>query len=201
MKTMDDVDGHHEAHSHGGRIHVHATVDHLASDFGNSARLCVRLDPALMQKLGLSAEQTVRVATERGRSIVARLDTPLEADLGTGIVRLDRFVRQALKAHLNESVEIERADVAPAKRVELIPAVDVTTAHDLVPHIKNVLAANQTPVSVGAVLYIPFPNSHAGTTYEIHQVADGPGYVDEATEIVLSYHDSHLPEGVLRSRD
>jgi transitional endoplasmic reticulum ATPase len=193
---MNDTHGHHEVHGHGGRVHVHATVDHLASEFSDSARLGVRLDPVLMQKLGVSAEQTVRVATERGRSIVARLDRPMEGDKGSGIIRLDRFVRQALKAHLNESIEIERADVGPAKRVELLPAVDVTMAHDLVPHIKRVLVESHTPASVGAVLYIPFPCSHAGTTYEIHQVADGPGYVDDATEIVLNYHDSHMPEGV-----
>jgi transitional endoplasmic reticulum ATPase len=193
---MNDVHTHQGAHSHGGRLHVHATVDHLGSDFGNGARLGIRLDPALMQKLGRSTDQTVRVATERGRSIVVRLDAPLEGDLGSGIVRLDRFTRQALKAHLNEMVEIESADIGPVKRIELLPAVDVTLAHDLVPHIKDVLVKSRTPVSVGAVLYVPFPNSHAGTTYEVHQVADGPGYVDETTEIVLNYHDSHLPEGV-----
>ncbi len=193
---MNDVHDHREAHSHGGRIHVHATVDHLASDFGSSARLGIRLDPALMQKLGRAVDETVRVATERGRSVVARLDAPLDGDLGSGIVRLDRFVRQALKAHLNEMVEIERADIGPAKHVELLPAVDVTMAHDLVPHIKMVLAENRTPASIGAVLYVAFPNSHAGTTYEVHQVADGPGYIDATTEIVLNYHNSHLPEGV-----
>ena len=68
-------------------------------------------------------------------------------------------------------------------------------AHDLVPHLKKVLVESRTPASVGAVLYIPFPNSHAGTTYEIHKVADGPGIVDETTEVVLDYHDSHLPDG------
>ena len=31
-----------------------------------------------------------------------------------GVVRLDRFVRQALKAHLNETVEIEKADLGGA---------------------------------------------------------------------------------------
>jgi transitional endoplasmic reticulum ATPase len=186
---------HHGAHAHGGRIHVHASVDHLANDLANGARLGIRLDPALMQKLDLRADQTVRVATDRGRSIVARLDAPLDGDLGTGIVRLDRFVRQALKAHLNESVEIEKSELGPVKRIELLPAVDVSMAHDLVPHIKKVLVESRTPASVGAVLYVPFPNSHAGTTYEIHQVADGPGYVEETTEVVLNYHDSHLPEG------
>ena len=192
---MNDLHDHHGAHTHGGRIHVHASVDHLANDFGNSARLGIRLDAALMQKLDLCADQIVRVATDRGRSIVARLNAPLEGDLDTGIVRLDRFVRQALKAHLNESVEIEKADIGPVKRIELLPAVDVSMAHDLVPHIKKVLVESRTPASVGAVLYIPFPKSHAGTTYEIYQVSDGPGYVEEATEVVLNYHDSHLPEG------
>jgi transitional endoplasmic reticulum ATPase len=193
---MDDVsDHHHGAHGHGGRAHVHASVDHLANDVGAGARLGIRLDGALMEKLGAKVDDLVRIATERGRSILARLDKPLDADLDSGTVRLDRFVRQALKAHLNESVEIENAPAKPVKRIELLPAVDVSMAHDLVPHLKKVLVENRSPASIGAVLYIPFPKSHAGTTYEIHQLADTPGYVDEATEVVLNYHDSHLPEG------
>ncbi len=186
---------HHGDHGHGGRAHVHASVDHLANELGNSTRLAIRLDGALMEKLGVAADAIVRVATERGRSVLARLDPPFDADNGTGVIRLDRFVRQGLKAHLNESVEVETTAIGSVKRIELNPAVDVTMAHDLVPHITKYLAASRTPASVGAVLYVPFPGSHAGTTYEVHQVADGPGVVDESTEVVLNYHDSHLPEG------
>jgi transitional endoplasmic reticulum ATPase len=193
---MDDISQHHHGvHTDGGRMHVHASVDHLVNAVGASARLGIRLDGALMQKLGAGVDDLVRIATERGRSILTRLDAPLKADLDTGTVRLDRFVRQALKAHLNESVEIESAQAQPVKRIELMPAVDVSMAHDLVPHLKKVLVESKSPASMGAVLYIPFPNSQAGTTYEIHKVADMPGYVDDATEIVLNYHDSHLPEG------
>ncbi len=193
---MDDISQHHHGtHTAGGRTHVHASVDHLVSAVGVSARLGIRLDGALMQKLGSGVDDLVRIATERGRSILARLDPPLEADLNTGTVRLDRFVRQALKAHLNESVKIECAKAQPVKRIELLPAVDVSMAHDLVPHLKKILVENKSPASTGAVLYIPFPNSHAGTTYEIHKLADAPGYVDDATEVVLNYHDSHLPDG------
>ncbi len=181
--------------ANGGPPHVHASVDHLANEFGNSARLAIRLDPALMQKLGLAADATVRIATERGRSIVVRLDPPLDSDLNSGVVRLDRFVRQALKAHLNESIEIEATAIGFAKYIELTPAVDVSTAHDLAPHLKKVLVASRTPASVGAVVYIPFPNSHSGTTYQIHKVSDGPGYVGETTDVVINYHDSHLPDG------
>src|SRR6478609_9371004 len=123
---MDEVTHPHQhAHGHGGRIHVHASVDHLANEYGNSARVAIVLDGELMRKLGVAADGIVRVATERGRSILARLDPPLDGDHATGTVRLDRFVRQALKAHLNESVEIETADLRPVKRIELNPAVDV----------------------------------------------------------------------------
>src|SRR5207245_652684 len=105
----------HAPHDHGGGlIHVHANVDHLANEFASATRLAIRLDAALMQKLGAAPGAVVRIATERGRSMLARLDAPLTHDLGTGVVRLDRFVRQALKAHLNESVEIEAAEVGAA---------------------------------------------------------------------------------------
>src|ERR1700742_2381441 len=163
---MDHYHPQGDAHSHGGHKHVHAHVDHLASDFGDSARLIAQLDNVLMAQLGVSSGDLVRVATERGRSIIARLDVPKPEDKGTGIMRLNRFMRQALKAHLNEDIEIEPAKLGPAKKVELTPAVDVTMAHDLVPHLKEVMVKSRTPVSVGAVLYVAFPNSHAGTTYE-----------------------------------
>ena len=183
------------AHSHSGTTHVHATVDHLAGEFTAGSRLLVQLDPKLMRSLGVAANDTVRVATERGRNIVVRLAEPATADDGSEIIRLDRFVRQALKAHLNESIEVEPALLEPARLVELTPAVDVSTAHDLVSHLKRVLIDSRTPVSREAVIYIPFPGSPAGTTYQVHKVEDGPGLVTEDTEVVLHYHDSHLPEG------
>src|SRR5262249_9903774 len=148
LRQMDDRT-HHHTHSHGGRTHVHASVDHLANELGNSTRPALRLDGALMAKLGVPADAIVRVAPEGGRSILARLDPPFETDAGTGVIRLDRFVRQALKAHLNESVEVEVADVGTAKRIELNPAVDVTMAHDLVPHIKTCLIESRTPARHG----------------------------------------------------
>lgn len=177
------------------RKHVHVSVDHFANEFANASRMLVSLDERQMEQLGAAAEDVVRIATERGRSILARLGPPLTGDESLGIIRLDRFIRQALKAHLNETVEVELATLKPAKRVELLPAVDVSTAHDLIPHLKRKMVEYRTPASRGAILYIPFANSQAGTTYEVHEVADGPGYVTEDTEIVLHYGDSHVPDG------
>ena len=179
---------------HAPRKRFTATVDHMVSDFSAGARLLVRLDGQLMHEHGLRTNDLVRVTTERGRSLLVRLDSQ-EADQAPGVINIDRFGRQALKVHLNESVTLEPVHVGPARRVELLPAIDVSTAHDLLPHLRQVLIESRTPLSVGAVLYAQFPNSQAGTTYEVHVLADGESYVDESTEISFHYHDTHLPEG------
>jgi transitional endoplasmic reticulum ATPase len=194
----------HDDHSHDHdpqHVHAHprtrfkATVDHLTSDYKTSSRLLVSIDQELLHRHGLAPDEIVRVATERGRSVLVRLDKSLPVDAGRGVVRMDRFLRQALKAHLNEIVEIEPATLKPAARLELNPAIDVSTAHELIPHLKKVLSENRTPVSVGAVLYIAFPGTQAGTTYEVHRVPDGPGIVTEATELRLHFADQHVPQG------
>ncbi len=182
--------------NHPGGFHFHASVEHMASEFASSAHLLAQIDPELMRQHGVAADAIVRVSTERGRSVLVRVAPADESsNFERGVIRLDRFVRQALKAHLNEEVAIERASIGPARRVELVPAIDVSTAHDLQPHLKRVLVENRTPLSIGAILYVSFPNSQAGTTYEVHKLPEGAGYVDESTEIALHYHDSHIPEG------
>jgi transitional endoplasmic reticulum ATPase len=191
---MNHPQDHGHSHDHGHAHHIHATVEHLANEYAAGSRLLVHLDPDLMRRAKLSAGDVVRVSTERGRSLLVRLAEP-EGLFEPGVIRLDRFTRQALKAHLNEEVTIEAAKLSPAKKVELVPAIDVSTAHELPAHIKKVLVESRTPLSIGAILYISFPNTQAGTTYEVHKLPDGQGYVDESTQITLHYHDSHVPEG------
>jgi len=189
------VPGHDDSHDQNGAKHVHATVDYLANDGVDSARVEVALDSILMGSLGLDVNSFARISTSRDRSIAVRIGVPLSEDRGTGTVRLDRFVRQALKAHLNEEVSIEKVTLSPSKRIELRPGIDVTLAHNLEPHLKNILGQNKTPASVGAIIYINFPNSSAGTTYEITMVEGGTAFVDDGTEILIKFHDSHLPDG------
>ena len=186
---------HSHHHNDDRAPHAHVTVDHLARPFSAGARLGVCLDPEVMAKQGLKENDLVRLATDRGRSMAARLDAPLDADWGKGLIRLDRFVRQAIKAHLNEAIEVEPLEVAPVERVELLPAIDVTLAHDLLPHVTKTLLDAATPASIGAVVYITFPGSPSGTTYMMNRVVGGPGPVTAATEIVINFHDSHLPDG------
>ena len=185
--------GHHHDHAHGS--HVHVTVDHWSRPLAEGACLKVGLDGAAMHRLGVAEGDLIRIATDRGRSVVARLTEPLAEDSGKNIIRLDRFVRQSLKAHLNEAVEVEALEPSPVERIELLPAIDVSMAHDILPHIQRTLLRDQTPASQGAVLYVNFPGSPSGTTYTINRIVGGAGYVTADTEIIINFHDSHLPDG------
>jgi transitional endoplasmic reticulum ATPase len=184
-------------HQHGhGAPHVHASVDHLASGQIASPNYFVALDPELAKKLDLAEDGLIRIDTDLGRSILGRYRLENAPERGSGVIKLDRFARQSLKAHLNGSVEIAKFDGRAATKVVLRPAIDVSMAHDLSPHIKSVLVSCKTPVAAGTTLYIRFPGSHAGTTYEVAPMAEGPGVVTDASEVTIDYVDSHLPEGV-----
>ncbi len=179
-------------HSH----HVHAKVDYHVSDAKTSSRCLVYLDEALTEKLGAAAGDLVSLLSDRGRSILARLGPPEARQVEPETVCLDRFLRQGLKARLHESIEVEPAPQdCGIEKVYLLPAIDVTTAHDLIPSLHSTLCENQTPLSVNSVVYIPFAKSNAGTTYEVTRIEGAPGVVSAETVIELEYVDSHLPEG------
>ena len=167
-------DGH--AHGHGG--HVHATVDHLPSDSIHRPVVGVSLDTDLMHALHLHTDDLILLTTDRGRTLLARV-LPEDAGLaGRGLVRLDRFGRQSLKAHLNEEVRVERIEPRRLSGLSCGPGADVSprarpdgayTLHpDRMPHAD----------SDGAVLYIRFPNSQAGTTYEVAPLKSPPASLD-----------------------
>src|SRR4030067_1425479 len=98
------MNSHVHGHAHGqdASPHVHATVDHLAKDRANGSGMLVLLAAALMHSIGAAADDVVRIATERGRSVLARLDAPNPADENTGVVRMDRLVRQGAKGPLDQ---------------------------------------------------------------------------------------------------
>jgi len=187
-------DGH--GHGHGEGRHIHATVDHLASDEIHRPLVQVELDPALIESLGAAAGDLLLVTTDRGRTLLGRAIVSGRLARGSGVIRLDRFGRQSIKAHLNDEVKIERWAERELDRVVLRPGADVSLAHDLVPYIREILLDCKTPVATGAVLYIRFPNSQAGTTYEVAPLKGAPGVVGPQTQILLDQFDSHVPEGL-----
>ncbi len=151
------------------------------------------VDPAALPA-GLRPDDIVWVRTERGRATLARLATAPGAP--AGVLQLDRYQRQALKARIGEVVAIEPAAVGPVRQVTLLPAVDVWGAHHLEEHLRETFAALATPVALGSVVYCQFHDSIAGTHYKVIDVKDGPGIITAATDLRVEYGSTHTTDAI-----
>lgn len=172
-------------------------VDRAQAEDVTSNKCLASMDKKKMVEQGLQPGDILMLKSYRGREVLVRLATPLEEDTGTNIIRLERFTKQALKAKLNETIEAKKISCGPVKKIVLIPAIDVATAHDLESHIRETLVNHQTPVAIDSVLYINFPHSTAGITYTVHELEEGPGIITPETEIQLDYHEAHVVEGAV----
>ena len=160
-----------------------AIVDRSRAERWASPRCEVYLDEEVMARLGVGTGDFVEILAPRGSVVVGRLAPPRSDDGGSGVLRLDRFMRQALRVRLDENVELRPIVLPVAERVTVAAPIDVSRAHHLAEHLRETLTAAETPCVIGARLFIPFHDSHAGTVYEIVDVAGGPALFGSATEL------------------
>lgn len=174
-----------------------AEVARSLSELSASGRVVATIDAEILTAMGATENDLIEIRTQRGRKIWARVGAPRSTDAGTGLIRMDRFLRQACKVRLGEEVELlPVTDQAVAvKTLYLNPAVDVSSAHHLIPHLRQTFSQSQTPVSLGSVLYATFHHSTAGTTYKVVELDPGPGIITAETEIVVEPPDVRQMEG------
>jgi len=164
---------------------IELIVDRSVSEYSTSSKCLVYIDPDIMDKYQLHPNDIIEITTPREKSTVARIASPILQDRGKSIIRLDRFLRQAIKASINETVGINKIEIGDAKRICLSPAIDVSIAHDLVEHLTKTFSQNMTPVCVGSILYCTFHDSVAGTTYKVVEIEGEKGVITENTEIII----------------
>jgi transitional endoplasmic reticulum ATPase len=176
---------------------IELTVAPSLREYAASSASLVSVDPTVMAKQGFKVGDVVRVATFK-REILARIDEPGSEERGSGHIRLDRFQRQALQARLYGRVEVERAEERPVTRVRLVPAVDLGTAsaHHVEEHLKEEMVESRSPVAAGALLFLHFHHSVAGTLYQVADAQPGPGVVTAATDVVLDAAPDGFKAGV-----
>ena len=169
-------------------MRVKLSVDRVKSELTNVAsQSLVHLDPAVMETHSLKVGDVIQISTESTKyPVPARIGECYEEDRGTGIIRLDRFLRTATKAKINQQVEIQVIPVvAVLESVTLMPPIDVSTAHHLIEHLQEGFIANRTPLGRGAVVYATFHDSVAGTTYKVVKCQPELGIISEKTKIHL----------------
>src|SRR5450759_1709050 len=171
---------------------IELTVAPSLREYAASSASLVSLDPAVMAEHGLKAGDLLRITTFR-REILARVDASNDEDRGSGHIRLDRFQRQALQARLYARVELAPESERPVKKVRLQPAVDLSTAsaHHIEEHLKEELVEQRSPVAAGALMFLHFHHSVAGTLFQVAEVQPGAGVVTDDTDVVLDA----APEG------
>jgi transitional endoplasmic reticulum ATPase len=162
------------------------TIERSLREHATSSASLATIDPEIMARHGLHPGDLLRVSTFH-QEILVRLDAPDEADRGSGHIRLDRFQRQALRARLYGRIEVSPEPERVTAKVRLQPAVDLSTAsaHHLEQHLKEELVQQRSPVIVGALLFLHFHHSVAGTLYKVVEVEGKHGIVDAATDVVL----------------
>ncbi len=124
----------------------------------------------------------IKISTDFTRyPVPARIGECYEEDRGSGVIRLDRFLRTALKAKVNQEVEIQPVPAVPElDSVTLMPPIDVSTAHHLNEHLQESFIDNRTPLGRGSVVYATFHDSVAGTTYKVIKAQPEIGEVSAA---------------------
>ena len=174
-----------------------AVVNRSQSELNTSSQCIVNIDAQLMAAAGLSVGDVVSIETPLGRETLARVGSPIEADTGSRAIRLDRLLRQSIKAKLDEEVKVKKVQLGPAGRVILSPPIDVSEAHHLLEHLKENFVANASPVMEGSILFSTFHQSKAGTIYRVVRTPDGPGIITAATKIELQHPDESHDHSVL----
>jgi transitional endoplasmic reticulum ATPase len=164
---------------------VEARIERSSFDPDESARCLVLLEPELLERLGAAVGDVVEITTGTGRRSVGRLGEALPADRGSGTVRFDRLLRQALKARLNDHVTLTLIEGSAARHLVLAAPVDVARAHGIMERIQSQLTRSSTPCATGSRLYLRWGEAAAGAIYDVVEVDPDPGVFSADTEVVI----------------
>ncbi len=88
------------------------------------------IDRATMAELGVESGEFVAIEGREGR-VIARVWPGRSEDRGRGIVRIDGQLRQAAGVRIDDTVDVEPADVEPAQRVRVALPENVRLQGDI----------------------------------------------------------------------
>lgn len=150
---------------------VEATLDPRPIDYREGRLTAVTLGDDVRSELPDRDPLYVRLLTARGRSVVGRVQRSSEP-LGAGMIRVDRFMRQSLKAFPHERLTVVPVAPQAAGEVALVPGIDLGVRYDptLVPNVRAALADQRVALRSGMLLSVRLPEGLAGITYEVHFV-------------------------------
>ncbi|MDP2720118.1 MAG: AAA family ATPase [Dehalococcoidia bacterium] len=153
------------------------------------------LEPETLGKLGAAPDDVLEIKSHHGRMVLARIGQSLPGDKGKGSIRLDRYLRQSLKASLGEKITAEKAATGFVNKVFLAPMTPVAGSKDEVrSFLHKSLAAEAFPLCEGTLFSLTFPGDLGGTIIQAVGVETGPGIFGPDTQVELVTEDSSGPK-------
>ncbi|MBI3014704.1 MAG: AAA family ATPase [Candidatus Tectomicrobia bacterium] len=153
----------------------------------HSARGLALLDPQVMKKHGIRAKQIIEINNQFRKRVLARVGPPLAQDRGLGIIRIDQYLRQSIKALIGDQVEVEPAEVSPVDRIVLAPFLDLSQVENLARFLAETFAARGLMATPGAILYATVPGAHSGSAFKVLDLSPGAGLITPKTTVELKY--------------
>ena len=119
----------------------------------DAGRGLAALDREAIGELGLEGGDYIRIDGSGGTAI-ARVWPGYPEDTGTGVVRIDGRLRQQANVGIDDTVDVEAADIKPAKSVSVALPQNLRISGNIGGHLRDKLAGQ--PVTAGQNIRVPF---------------------------------------------
>ncbi len=155
----------------------------------DAGRGLAALDREAIEELDLEGGDYIRIDGSNGTAI-ARVWPGYPEDTGTGVVRIDGRLRQQANVGIDDTVDVEAADIKPAKSVSVALPQNLRISGNIGGHLRDKLAGQ--PVTAGQNIRVPFgfgfmSSSNQPIPLKIASTdPDGTVVVTDSTEVSIS---------------
>ena len=169
------------------------TVNHGLPE--HNGKCLAFLDSSAMAEANIALDDIVEVRSRSGRTTLAKVASPFPEDAGKGTIRLDRYLREAIKVSIKDGVRVEKRVAPPARRLCLKPLIIVSLpVRQLESHLQDIFTEDSLPVCDGSIIFASLPIATGGAPFKVVLVEPGPGVVTPSTKIELVSHTSTVDD-------
>ena len=152
----------------------------------HNGRCLAFLDLSAMAEANIAIGDIIEIRSRYGRKALAKVASPFPEDKGKGAIRLDRYLREAIKVSLKDAVRVEKIVAQPARRVCLKPLIAVSlSVRQLENLLQEIFSKDSLPVCDDSIIFATLPIDAGGAPFQAVLVEPGPGIVTPSTKIEM----------------
>jgi transitional endoplasmic reticulum ATPase len=155
----------------------------------DAGRGLAAVDRDVAAELDLEGGDYIRIESGDGTAI-ARVWPGYPDDQGTGVIRIDGQLRQQADVGIDDTVDVEKADISPAKHVSIALPQNLRISGNIGAHLRDKLSGQ--PVTQGQNIRVPFGFGFMSSSAQpipmkiASTEPSGTVIVTDSTEVTLS---------------